>query len=87
MASLSGGNSLSLFDRKRKLASKSGNHFYGDGGTVHGSLKLDVEIDAETGEVTAVWYRCLNLPFQMFSRENPCHINPDTEIHGIETSR
>ena len=35
---------------------------YGDDRTIHGNMKLDVETDAK-GDVVAVWYRCLALPF------------------------
>jgi hypothetical protein len=43
-----------------------------------------VEVDPDTGEVTAVWFRCLNLPFKIFDRPDPARINPDTEVRGIE---
>lgn len=73
-----------IFRLKQSLASSDGNLYYGDGGTVHGTISLDVEVDAQTGEVTAVWFRCLNLPFKVFSRPGTVRCNPDTEVHGIE---
>lgn len=73
-----------VFRLKQYLASSDGHLYYGDGGTVHGTQMLDVEVDPETGEVTSVWFRCLNLPFQVFSRPDTVRCNPDTEVHGIE---
>jgi len=73
----------SSFDLKQSAARVDGNHYYGDGGTIHGTSQLDIEVN-ELGEVTAVWFRCLNLPFRVFNRENPAWINPDIEIRGIE---
>jgi hypothetical protein len=35
---------------------------YGDNGTIHGSTEVNVELD-EYGQVVAVWYRCMMLPF------------------------
>lgn len=35
--------------------------FYGDGGTIHRSGELDVEVHA--GKVVSVWFRCQLLPF------------------------
>ncbi len=73
-----------IFRLKCSLADCDGNHYYGDGGTIHGHGRLDVEIDPGTGEVTSVWFRCLNLPFRVFSRPAPVRSNPDIEIRGIE---
>ena len=73
-----------IFRLKHSLAQSDGNRYYGDGGTIHGTSRLDIEIDPATGEVTAVWFRCLNLPFEIFSRPGTVRINPDTEVHGIE---
>lgn len=73
-----------IFRLKGSLAGYDGNHYYGDGGTIHGTHHLDIEVDPDTGEVTAVWFRCLNLPFRVYSRTDTVRVNPDTEIHGIE---
>lgn len=46
-----------------------GDHFVGgelaDRTTIHGSGTVDVQVSAETGEVVAVWFRCLDLPFRV----------------------
>jgi len=73
-----------IFRLKQSLAGGDGNFYYGDGGTIHGTDRLDIEIDPKTGEVTAVWFRCLNLPFQVFSRPDTVRYNPDIEVHGVE---
>ena len=36
---------------------------YGRGNTIHQNDHLDVELDAR-GNVVAVWFRCLRLPFE-----------------------
>ena len=46
--------------QKQMLASPS--RYYGDGGTIHGSTDLDVEV--RDGKVVAVWFRCQMLPFR-----------------------
>lgn len=33
--------------------------------TIHESGTVDVQLSEETGEVVAVWFRCLNLPFKV----------------------
>jgi len=53
-----------LFARKQELARESGGRYYGDGGTIHSSGELDVEVDC-TGHVVAVWFRCHTLPFSV----------------------
>jgi hypothetical protein len=35
---------------------------YGHNGTIHGTQKVNVEID-RTGRVVSVWFRCCALPF------------------------
>ena len=46
-----------------------GDHFVGgelaDRTTIHGSGTIDIQVSAETGEVVAVWFRCLTLPFRV----------------------
>lgn len=37
---------------------------YGHTGTIHGTQKLNVEID-ERGGVVSVWFRCCALPFDV----------------------
>lgn len=36
---------------------------YGYEKTIHKTTKLDIEIDEETGEIVAVWFRCMMIPF------------------------
>ena len=38
---------------------------YGHDGTIHGTQLLNVEVDAKTGEVVSVWFRCCALPFDV----------------------
>lgn len=56
---------------------------YGADRTIHRTGKLNIELDPVTGEVTCVWFRCMNLPFDTYSRENPCRENPDIMIDEI----
>lgn len=64
-------------------------HHYGDDKTIHRTGIIDVEIDSGTGEVLAVWFRCLNLPFRVYSDGGGTRFNPadmtvsavDYEIH------
>jgi hypothetical protein len=79
--------SLTTFEEKRHAAAANGNHYYGDGGTIHDSTDLAIEIDAMSGAVTAVWFRCKTLPFRVWVRgPEAYHSNPEIEIHGIEWS-
>jgi hypothetical protein len=65
---------------------------YGHENTIHRSGHLDVEVDAK-GQVVAVWYRCLALPFKAHVvDEGRAHemrmqydANPPDEIAGVET--
>lgn len=36
---------------------------YGDNRTIHGTTKLDVELDKK-GNVVSIWFRCMALPFE-----------------------
>jgi len=36
-----------------------------DRSTIHGSGTVDIQVSEETGEVVAVWFRCLDLPFRV----------------------
>jgi hypothetical protein len=45
---------------KQRLAGPG--RYYGDGGTIHHTGKLDIEIFE--GQVVAVWFRCQPLPFR-----------------------
>ena len=61
----------------------------GSRNTIHASAVLNVEVD-DDGRPTAVWFRCLNLPFTVWRRnaDEPALINPsDMEILNIEYRR
>lgn len=34
-------------------------------GTIHDSGVIDIQVDPQTHEVRAVWFRCLELPFRV----------------------
>ena len=36
---------------------------YGHDGTIHHTTALHIEVDDATGEIVAVWFRCMMLPF------------------------
>lgn len=58
----------------------------GSRNTIHGSTRLDIEVD-ELGRPVAVWFRCLNLPFRVWYLESgPAeHINPENmQLLNIE---
>ena len=65
---------------KQELAAPS--RFYGDGGTIHSTGHLDVEVD-DNGVVVAVWYRCLTLPFVQHKSRGFAD-NPHSRITGVE---
>lgn len=71
------------FELKQRLAAPG--RYYGDGGTIHGSGTID--IDVVGGKVVAVWFRCMTLPFTV-SGDRPSGprtaIQPDGRITGIE---
>ena len=52
--------SKTLFQRKQELARPG--RYYGDGGTIHSTGLVNVEVDAN-GRVVSVWFRCQPLPF------------------------
>lgn len=37
---------------------------YGNNGTIHGTEKLNIEVDRK-GNVVSVWFRCSTLPFEV----------------------
>lgn len=47
------------WDLKQRAAAPG--RYYGDGGTIHQTTRLDVE--THNGTVVAVWFRCQMLPF------------------------
>jgi len=58
--------------------------YYGGWGTIHGTDKLDVEV--EDGEVVAVWFRCQMLPFTQHDAKGSSvgRGNPNIGIIGVE---
>lgn len=47
--------------------------------TIHGSGTIDIQVSEDTGEVVAVWFRCLTLPFRISKvREKPRESPPIT---------
>jgi len=62
---------MNLFDilyrsntfKKRSRAAEP-DRYYGDGGTIHSTTHIDVEVD-KSGAVVALWYRCMQLPFKV----------------------
>ena len=46
--------------------------------SIHAGTRVDIEVD-ELGQPTAVWFRCLNLPFHVWHRRpgEAQHINPE----------
>lgn len=44
-------------------------HVYGGTGTIHRTGTIDIQLD-DSGTVTAVWFRCLQLPFTV-SKSGP----------------
>jgi hypothetical protein len=51
-------------------------HTYGGKGTIHRTATVDIQIDKITGEVHAVWFRCLQLPFTVSEVRNDISSNP-----------
>ena len=51
------------FKRRAPLDETDLAHYYGDDRTIHTTKYLDIETDAG-GNVVAVWFRCVSLPFK-----------------------
>lgn len=49
--------------RRQKEFKRTETRYYGNGGTIHRSGHVDVEVSKE-GKVVAVWFRCQALPFK-----------------------
>jgi len=77
------------YKRRQEEFNRTGTHYYGDGGTIHESTVLDIEI--HNGRVVSVWFRCAALPFRQVNVSDvraydmKC-MYEDTmpEIHGLE---
>lgn len=81
---LATGTEADLWFTRQLLAGPTG-RFYGSGGTIHSSGHLDV--DVVNGEVKAVWFRCMTLPFRVSKdrRDALPEMNPtDIAVTGVE---
>lgn len=45
---------------------------------------IDVQVSAETGEVVAVWFRCLTLPFRVSTVSEPAQEQPPIAVTAVE---
>ena len=66
-----------------------GDHFVGgeiaDRTTSHGSGTIDIQVDPATGQVVAVWFRCLTLPFTVSLVDRPVPVSqPPLRITAVE---
>jgi hypothetical protein len=75
---------------KQAVFQKQGTRYYGDGGTIHHSIGVDVEI-SKSGEVVSVWFRCQPLPFQStvvddirVDEMRKMYVGLNCELHGVE---
>jgi hypothetical protein len=64
-------------------------HFYGTRSgrstSLHRTGTIDIQVNRDTGEVVAVWFRCLSLPFAVSKVGGTKPDNPgNTVIQGIE---
>jgi hypothetical protein len=76
---------VNSFEEKQRLADPA--RYYGDGGTIHSTGHVDVEVD-EAGEVVALWFRCQLLPFRVFRRHDDDRYGPEDfspgRLTGVE---
>lgn len=78
------------WDRLQKEFGKSGTRYYGDGGTIHRSGQLDVEV--YLGQVVGIWFRCQALPYKvsLVDYGRACDLkrmyqeSPAPGLHGVE---
>ena len=75
--------------KKQKAFADAGTRYYGDGGTIHGTTYLDVEVC--NGRVVAVWFRCQTLPFKQTNTTlgrakemDRMYEGYRSELHGVE---
>lgn len=77
------------YDARQALCKETGTRYYGDGGTIHGTTHLDVEV--HDGRVVSVWFRCQPLPYRQvevaFARADSMTESYRTNkiaLHGVE---
>lgn len=75
--------------RRQKEFERTGTRYYGDGGTIHNSIKLNVEMSR--GRVCSVWFRCQALPFDVTVVDDDraadmhrMYVANTCELHGVE---
>lgn len=80
--------SKTRFQQKQELA-KPG-RYYGDGGTIHHTGHVDIEVD-RNGHVVSVWFRCQLLPFKQADVEDSralemyrAYADYDFKLSGVE---
>lgn len=59
---------------------------YGGDDTIHQTGTIDIQVDEQTGEVQAVWFRCRTLPFRVSKiphEQNSCPVNPKIVIEAV----
>lgn len=79
-----------FWTKVQSLFKERGRRYYGNGGTIHRTEKLNVELD-KTGKVVAVWFRCQPLPFDQSIADdsrakemNRMYETPMCELHGVD---
>jgi hypothetical protein len=75
--------------RRQKEFRRTGTRYYGDGGTIHSTGLLNIEIF--NGEVVGVWFRCQHLPFDQTEVDDyratelsRLYANGAPPLHGVE---
>ena len=68
---------------------------YGHNKTIHGTQRLDVEVDHK-GRVVSVWFRCCALPFHVFVVDQElakemirmsAEVNRDVKLNAVDIER
>lgn len=80
--------SKTQWERKQELAAPG--RYYGDGGTIHHTKYVDVEVD-RNGHVVSVWFRCQLLPFRQTTVQDDralemyqAYSNYNYQLTGVE---
>jgi hypothetical protein len=75
--------------KRQRVFKKAGTRYYGDGGTIHHSTYVDVEV--HNGRVVSIWFRCQTLPFKQHPVDDQRAGEMDrlyegfhSELHGVE---
>lgn len=78
------------WNNRQREFEKSNTRYYGDGGTIHHTTNINVEL--YKGKVVGVWFRCQYLPFthtevdivRSLELNHMYEVQPAPEIHGVE---